>query len=171
MLSGQLQDIAKKSKSVTTEKEVRALGVEEELAKEKMTFANEEIGRLQEISNIKATELQELQNEYDIEKQSVDAIVNDVEQIHATIENQKVELYSSREESVTTIKPNILQFYEKIRMWARNSAIVPIRKQACYGCFLKINDKTYAEVIKSQEIITCPHCGRILYIEPQMDDE
>lgn len=30
---------------------------------------------------------------------------------------------------------------------------------------MKLNDKTYAEVIKAEEIVTCPHCGRILYIE------
>ncbi|WP_373408077.1 C4-type zinc ribbon domain-containing protein [Campylobacter hyointestinalis] len=28
---------------------------------------------------------------------------------------------------------------------------------------MKINDKTYANVIKSEDIVTCPHCGRILY--------
>ena len=28
---------------------------------------------------------------------------------------------------------------------------------------MKINDKTYAEVIKAEEIVNCPHCGRILY--------
>ena len=68
------------------------------------------------------------------------------------------------------IKPNVLQFYERIRMWARNSAIVPMRKQACYGCFMRLNDKTYADIIKAQEIITCPHCDRIIYMEP-VDDE
>jgi predicted nucleic acid-binding Zn-ribbon protein len=30
---------------------------------------------------------------------------------------------------------------------------------------MKINDKTYADAIKGEEIITCPHCGRVLYIE------
>jgi hypothetical protein len=61
----------------------------------------------------------------------------------------------------------ILSFYEKIRIWARNTAVVPVRKQACYGCYMKLNESTYATVIKSEEIITCPHCGRIMYIEPQ----
>jgi predicted nucleic acid-binding Zn-ribbon protein len=171
MLNDQLKDITKKSKSVTTEKEVKALTLEEDIAKEKMTFANEEIERLQEINKVKSSELEDLQSEFDAEKNIVDQIAADVEATNATIDTQKAELYGKREDSVINIKPNILQFYEKIRMWARNSAIVPIRKQACYGCFLKINDKTYAEVIKSQEIVTCPHCGRILYIEPQMDDE
>lgn len=55
----------------------------------------------------------------------------------------------------------VLSFYEKIRKWAKNTAVVPVKKQACYGCFMKIYDKTYLSVIKGEEIITCPHCGRI----------
>ena len=35
------------------------------------------------------------------------------------------------------------------------------------GCYMKINDKTYADVIKAEEITTCPHCGRVLYIETE----
>jgi len=30
---------------------------------------------------------------------------------------------------------------------------------------MKINDRVYAEVIKSEEIVNCPSCGRILYIQ------
>ena len=59
----------------------------------------------------------------------------------------------------------ILTFYQKIRKWAENTTVVPVRKQACYGCFMRVNDKTYASVIKQDDIITCPHCGRILYKE------
>jgi len=62
------------------------------------------------------------------------------------------------------VPQKILSFYQKIRRWAGNSAVVPVKQQACYGCFMKINDKVYAEVIKSDEIVMCPSCGRILYM-------
>ena len=62
---------------------------------------------------------------------------------------------------------NIISFYEKIKIWAGNSAVAPVKKQACYGCYMKINDKTYMSILKSDDIITCPHCGRILYKEAE----
>jgi predicted nucleic acid-binding Zn-ribbon protein len=34
---------------------------------------------------------------------------------------------------------------------------------------MKLNDKTYSEVIKGDEIVNCPHCGRILYIERETE--
>lgn len=64
----------------------------------------------------------------------------------------------------------MLSFYEKIRKWAKNTAVVPMRKQACYGCFMHINDKVFASVLRSDEITTCPHCGRILYSELPVND-
>ncbi|MEE6591681.1 hypothetical protein VWN77_10245, partial [Campylobacter coli] len=42
-------------------------------------------------------------------------------------------------------------FYEKIRKCAKNTAVVPVKKQACYGCFMKIYYNTYLSVIKGEE--------------------
>ena len=41
----------------------------------------------------------------------------------------------------------------------------------CYGCFLKLNDQVYLEILKGEDIVTCPNCGRILYYEPQNPSE
>ncbi|NLC28118.1 MAG: hypothetical protein GX780_05020, partial [Campylobacteraceae bacterium] len=70
-----------------------------------------------------------------------------------------------KEALVETMSQKIITFYEKIRKWAKNTVVVPVKKQACYGCFMRINDKTYAAVIRNEDIITCPHCGRILFKE------
>ena len=59
----------------------------------------------------------------------------------------------------------ILAFYEKIRNWAGNTAVIKVKNQACYGCYMKINDKAYSDLITGEDIVTCPHCGRVLYIE------
>ena len=82
------------------------------------------------------------------------------------IEKLKGKLFVKREELSRNLEQKVLAFYEKIRIWAGNTAVVPVKKQACYGCYMKLNDKTYAEVIRADEIVNCPHCGRILYLEP-----
>lgn len=64
---------------------------------------------------------------------------------------------------------NILSFYEKIRKWAGNTSVVKLKKHACYGRFMKINDKTYVSVLKGDIIVTCPHCGRILYADEELE--
>jgi predicted nucleic acid-binding Zn-ribbon protein len=58
-----------------------------------------------------------------------------------------------------------LTFYQKIRRWAKNSTVVTVEEQACMGCHMIISDKIFADVIKAEDITTCPHCGRILHVE------
>lgn len=164
-LSEQLKTSDKKSKDISTEKEMKALSLEDDIAKEKISFANEEINRLSDINSVKITTLEELNDglaKLEVKQEEVNSEV--ISQKEA-IEKSKSELFAARETKSMNIDQKILSFYEKIRIWAGNTAVVPVKKQACYGCYIKINDKTYSDVIKSSEIVTCPHCGRILYIE------
>ena len=165
ILNDQLTNNVKKSKDISTEREMKALAVEEDIAKEKMTFANEEIERLQAINTKKAEEGKEAEAALEAFNEEVASVTAEANKEKAAIEKSKVSLFAEREKTSREIDQKVLAFYEKIRIWAGNTAVVPVRKQACYGCYMKLNDKTYADVIKGEEITTCPHCGRILYIE------
>lgn len=161
---------AKKSKEITNEKEMKALSLEEDITKEKMTFANEEIQRLQNINETKKALRDEANEKLNALTEEFDRINQEVSAEKEEIEKSKAALFAKREELSRNIEQKVLAFYEKIRIWAGNTAVVPVKKQACYGCYMKLNDKTYSEVIKADEIVNCPHCGRILYIEPATDE-
>ncbi len=165
LLNDQLAQHAKKAKEITTEKEMKALAVEEDIAKEKIGFANEEIERLGKVNETKEALLQEAEEKLKGLNEELEAAEKESAGEREEIEKAKAELFEKRQELGRALDQKVLSFYEKIRAWAGNSAVVPVKKQACYGCYMKINDKTYAEVIKGEEIATCSHCGRILYIE------
>ncbi len=164
-LNEKLNEIKKKSNEVTNEKEINALTVEENITKEKIAFANEEIERLNKVIEAKESEILKLQEELDAQNSILEQVQKSSEDEITDIEKQKQELFKLREKIVHEIDQKVLAFYEKIRKWARDTAVVPIKKHACYGCFLKVSDKTYSDVLKGDEIVTCPHCDRILYIE------
>jgi len=164
-LDEQLKSIQKKNKAVTNEKEMKALSLEEELAKEKMTFANEEIERLGKINETKGEMATELESTLVELSAMADTANEEAQKELAAIDKQKEGLYKERVKKIAGVDQKILAFYEKVRNWAGNTAVVPVKKQACYGCYMKINDKAYSEVIRGEEIATCPHCGRILYLE------
>jgi len=166
LLNEQLALNAKKLKEISTEKEMKALSLEEDIAKEKMTFANEEIERLQGINATKTELLEEASEKVATLTENFNVINKEVSAEKVIIEKSKGELFVKREELSRNLEQKVLSFYEKIRIWAGNTAVVPVKKQACYGCYMKLNDKTYSEVIRADEICNCPHCGRIMYIEP-----
>ena len=159
-----------KSDMVTTEKEMKALSMETELAKEKLGHANAEIERHQAIVDSKAIELEETNKALKSANEEFEKVSAEVNEKLANINANKGKLFEERNTKTMELDMKILSFYEKIRVWARNTAVVPVKKQACYGCYMKLNDSTYASMIKSEEIITCPHCGRIMYLEAQTQE-
>ena len=167
VLNKQLTLGTKKEKDVKTEKEMKALQMESELAKEKLSHANEEIERQNKILEVRSTEVEEITVELESANKEVEKVSTTVTTKLNSIELEKGKLFATRENKTMAIDQKILSFYEKIRNWAKNTAVVPVKKQACYGCYMKLNDSAYASIIKSEEINTCHHCGRILYIEPQ----
>jgi predicted nucleic acid-binding Zn-ribbon protein len=164
-LKTKLDNIAKKNKDVHNDKELKALQLEEEIAKEQISFANEEIDRLDNLTKSKESVLKELQEKLSSEENDIKEIQVSVDGTIESINKERNLVYQDRSILLEKFDNKILTFYEKIKRWAKDSAVVPVKKQACYGCHMKINDKTYAEVIKAEEIVNCPHCGRILYKE------
>lgn len=163
--STRIEEINKKMSEVKTEKELKALNIEEELAREQITYQNSELNRLDALKDSVDGKIQAIQEE--IEK--IDAEIVEIEKIVSVQleEIRKEQEVISKKKTVIVEKMDqkIVLFYEKIRKWAKNTSVVPVYKQACGGCFIKISDRVYSEVLKGDDIITCPHCGRILYIQ------
>ncbi len=170
-LSSKLDEISAKSKLVKTEKEIKALQLEEEIAKEQVNFANEEIVRLDELTASKNEELETLKAQLTEEENSSKEIKDAVDKIIADLEVARGEVFKNRTELFEKVDKKVLAFYEKIRRWAKETAVVPVRNQACYGCHMKITDRIYYEFITSDDIKTCPHCGRIIYKDDSEQQE
>ncbi len=165
-LVSKIKGMEARSASLKTEKEIKALQLEEEIAKEQIEFANEEIERLDKIEVLKKREIEEAQESIDAMQCTTKDIADATEIELANLEKERMQVYEDKQKLVSNMSQNIIVFYEKIRRWAGNTTVVPVKKQACYGCYMKLNDHSYSEVIRSEEIQNCPHCGRILYLEP-----
>jgi predicted nucleic acid-binding Zn-ribbon protein len=165
-----LDEISKKGTSVTTEKEVKALQIEEEIAREQIEFASDEIIRLDELLTKKEEELKEIEAEIAEENETITELESSIKDEVEALEAGRIKLSEEKVQLASQIDNKIYTFYEKVKKWAEDTTVVPVKKQACYGCYMKINDTTYATVVKSEGIITCPHCGRILYVPEQSEE-
>ncbi|RLA72686.1 MAG: hypothetical protein DRG24_02225 [Epsilonproteobacteria bacterium] len=165
-LSAKLEENSRKSADIKTEREMKSLQLEEEIAKEQVTFANEEIARLEKVIENKKDKVAELLEHSSELDSNLAAVKIEVEAKLSEIDKERQKVFIQKQELVSQMNQKGLSFYQKIRRWAKNTTAVEVRNQACMGCYMVINDKIYSEVIKGEEITTCPHCGRILYIEP-----
>jgi len=165
-LSQKLEENAKKSGDVKTEREMKSLQLEEEIAKEQVTFANEEIERLEKIIELKHEQIEVAKTSLVELNASLEKVKADVDAKLETINKERQEVFVAKEKLLGEMNQKGLAFYQKIRRWAKNTTVVTVEDQACMGCHMVIGDKVYADVIKGEEITTCPHCGRILYMKP-----
>ncbi|MGX3010545.1 zinc ribbon domain-containing protein [Helicobacter sp. 23-1044] len=163
--SEKIAQLEKKMAVAKSEREFRALDAENGISKEKITFANQIIADLEaKIANFKEKEsaiidkMNELQEIIKETQVSVNERVGVIHDELKTIFNEKALI-------AKTIENKLIVFYEKVRKWAKDSSVVPIKKQACSGCFIRINDRIFVDLFKADAITTCPHCGRILYLE------
>ncbi|OYZ66598.1 MAG: hypothetical protein B7Y17_01320 [Sulfuricurvum sp. 24-42-5] len=169
-LSAKLEENSKKSAEIKTEREMKSLQLEEEIAKEQVNFANEEIDRLEKLIAHKQTKIDELAaKEAEIEGK-ISGVKADVDVKLSKIDADRKVIFAKKEILVAAMNQKGLSFYQKIRRWAKNTTAVPVRNQACMGCYMALSDKVYSEVIKGEEITTCPHCGRLLYLEPNTEE-
>ncbi len=169
-LSAKLEDNSKKSAEIKTEREMKSLQLEEEIAKEQVNFANEEIGRLEKLIDHKKAKIEELETKASEVEGKLSGVKADVDVKLARIDEERKVIFAKKEILVGAMNQKGLSFYQKIRRWAKNTTAVPVRNQACMGCYMALSDKVYSEVIKGEEITMCPHCGRLLYLEPVTEE-
>jgi len=164
-LSQKLEDNSRKSGEVKTEREMKSLQLEEEIAKEQVTFANEEIQRLEKIIELKQEQIEAAKISLEELSANLETVKADVDEKLTAINADRQKVFVAKEKLLGKINQKGLAFYQKIRRWAKNTTVVPVEEQACMGCHMTIGDKIFSDVIKGEEITTCPHCGRILHVE------
>jgi len=164
-LSQKLEDNSKKSAEIKTEREMKSLQLEEEIAKEQVTFANEEIERLEKIIEAKREQVEAAKVSLEELTSNLESVKADVDEKLTVINAERQKVFVAKEKLLGDVNQKGLAFYQKIRRWAKNTTVVPVEEQACMGCHMLISDKIYADVIKGEDITTCPHCGRILHVE------
>jgi len=109
------KDISTKYDSVKTEKESKALQLEEEIAKEQVAFANNEIVRLDEIVTAKEVQLEELKKELASEEEDVKELQEAVAKTISQYNDSKTEISKNKSDLIDQIDQKILSFYEKLK--------------------------------------------------------
>jgi len=86
----------------------------------------------------------------------------DLRKVNKEHEEEELKLNHEREKLMVRIDRNDIRAYERIRRAKDGKAVVPVRRNACGGCFKRVPPQTVLELRKNSKIITCEHCGRIL---------
>jgi len=62
---------------------------------------------------------------------------------------------------------DLLDRYEKVRKRNNGIGVISVWKSVCNGCHMNIPPQMYNEVQRSEALLSCPNCNRIMYFEDQ----
>lgn len=152
-------------KGITTQKEYQAVNKEIASAKKLIVELEEQI--LQKINAIDELKAELATMEADLAALEQNLAVQK-DEINARIASEEAAVASSakaRGERIKSIPPGVFKRYEKLREGRRGIAVAEARNGGCMGCNMQLPPQLYNSLHRGEELITCPHCQRILVLK------
>jgi predicted nucleic acid-binding Zn-ribbon protein len=141
-----------------------------------------EIDTLKEINSQREIEILEIMDEIDELKREYGIVEKELLEMEERIGGEKKRFEESlgklhgalasnkrkRTMIMKKLSPELIGLYQTLKE-KRRTAVVPARFGTCQGCNVKIPPQMFNEVQRSEAIIVCPSCNRILYWEDKID--
>ncbi|QCR22137.1 zinc ribbon domain-containing protein [Pontibacter sp. SGAir0037] len=149
--------------NVRNNREYDAITKEIELQKLEIQVAEKKIKEAYYQIDQKNNEIEGTKHRLEERKKDLDNKKNELEQIVSESEDEEKKLEQDRETAAAKIEDRLLSAYTRIRKNVRNGlAVVPVKRDACGGCFNTVPPQRQADIAAQKKVIVCEHCGRIL---------
>jgi hypothetical protein len=93
-----------------------------------------------------------------------------LEKLLAGLGAELVQLEQKHQEIAAGVDKALLERYMKLKAMRKDLGVVPVRNGICTGCRLQLPPQLVAEVKRSDQLLTCSYCHRILYWEGDQVD-
>ncbi len=152
-----------KLRTVKTNKEYQLFLREvDDTKKRKDALETELLEYLDEKEKIEES-VQGSEKEYSLLKDQIEAEQKDIGK-KSKDDRELLDEYLAQQKDIgKNIDPSLMDRFVKISKMNNGLAVVNVRKEVCMGCFMNIPPQLYIEVQRSDSLISCPQCSRILY--------
>ncbi len=161
-LKEQIEKYKTQQFQVKTNRQYDALAREADHAQEKIIKLEQEMEVLEGKANTARLDVEKLLPELEELRQLLEERRAELAEVNKKHEDEELRLRHEREKIVVRLEKADLRLYERIRKAKGGKAVVPVRRNACGGCFNRVPPQKVLELRKNARIITCEHCGRVL---------
>jgi predicted nucleic acid-binding Zn-ribbon protein len=158
-----VEKLKARTSEIKTNKEYQALLKEIEAAEQENKAIEDEILVLMEQIDVAAASITAAEKKARDDEETIVAEQKEHEAAFVKLEEELKESERQRQETAARIDPMVLAQYQKLLASKAGIAIAEARGESCSGCYMSIPPQVFVNVKKNSSIITCPHCGRILY--------
>jgi predicted nucleic acid-binding Zn-ribbon protein len=150
---------------IKTQKEYLAVLKEIDAAKK----INKDLSdRIQERDNeIAALEQEKTEKEQDLSdlKTGMEARSDEIRQLLEESGKDLEEKSSQRENRLQPLPPTLRKRYQLLMERRAGIAVVEARNGTCLGCNMHLPPQLFNSLFRADEIQSCPHCNRLLFVE------
>lgn len=154
---------------IKTNKQYDALTREIDLAQVHINSLEKEMEIVEGKAAQAKTDLEKLTPELDELSEELEERQGELDHVNREHEDEELRLKHEREKLVVRIDKNDIRLYERIRKAMSGKAVVPVRRNACGGCFKRVPPQVSVELRKNSRLMTCEHCGRLLVSDEIVD--
>ena len=148
---------------IKTNKEYTALLKEIETVEQENKAIEDDILKLMEQIDAAAGEIKNAEARSGEEAAAIEAERKQIDENMARLEGELAVVERERAELAGLVDKSLLGRYEKRYRSLGGKVVVEARGESCSGCFMSIPPQLFVNVKKNTEVLTCPHCSRILY--------
>jgi predicted nucleic acid-binding Zn-ribbon protein len=158
-----VEKLKARTPDIKTNKEYTALLKEIETAEQESKAIEEDILKLMEKIEVAATEITAADARTKEEAIAIESERKQLGEKAEKVETELVAIGRERDELAARIEAPLLAKYQKRADSLAGKVVVEARGESCSGCFMSIPPQLFVNVKKNTEVLTCPHCSRILY--------
>ena len=158
-----VEKLKSRTPDIKTNKEYTALLKEIETVEQDNKAIEEDILKLMEKIDASAGEIKNAESQSAAEEAAIAAERKQLEENIAKVDAELVAVERERSKIAASIDASLLAKYQKRSSALTGKVVVEARSESCSGCFMSIPPQLFVNVKKNTEVLTCPHCSRILY--------
>lgn len=158
-------------KEIKTQKEYQAVSKEISSAKKLTAELEEQI--LQKSAQLE--ELQAVINEKQGNLKSLETnIATQQSEVQSKVDKLESEIavgITAKDATVKGLPATMVKRYQRLRDQRKGLAVVEAKDGCCLGCNMNLPPQVYNLLFRGDEIITCPHCQRVLLLHQEQNSK
>ncbi|MBI5556606.1 MAG: hypothetical protein HY885_03115 [Deltaproteobacteria bacterium] len=166
-----IKDRQSKLMNVQTNREYQSLLKEIEESKKNNKRREEEIVGLMEQNESLQKKVTEQGNVCKSEEQLLAEAGEKVSALIQETQDKKLKFEKTREQQAKKIPDHLRRRYDQLLAKRNGLAITGVTKGVCQGCFMNIPPQQFNEVLKGEQLLSCPTCQRMMFHQPEAKEE
>jgi predicted nucleic acid-binding Zn-ribbon protein len=163
MLEERLRRSRQKESEVKTNKEYRALLVEQEEIKREISEKEDQLLECMERIELLQQEVRALERQVAERREALRKDLESLDVKRHEIEKKLVQLNKLQEELKVKLDAQLRKKCEFLMEKKNGITVAPVEKGVCQVCRVSIPPQKFIELQKNESLINCPHCQRFMY--------